>query len=737
MADVLDEVRRGSSALALVVDQTSAVWPKVSAALRATCDDVEHRVTRVDNVVLLVGTSPAKRRFVNAVLKEDLLPASGGERVRLTIRRGNARGYMAETAQGKRSLGRDRAADLAAEVARTEQALTKAIALVEELKEMRSQTESSPVAVQAPSSSAKALVATSEADEGEGKRLATPQPSWLARMVLAILVFFGLARRQPSARLAPAPKPPKRAELVQVSPEPVMLIVETPPAMPVSIDERVALEMRLLEAEAAVPKARTDVEDARAAHATYEAERRTKFVEEIAALLASDDVASIEIEHPSAHLSSNVVLVDEQVNTDEDTRTWRRARRQVCACVVVTTGSDTGDFARIAAEQLKPLTPFRIDASATGLAGELAITHFFDALRREARPAFAALAIGDVLGVLRSLTEAGDRAETECRARIAEIEKSRTPEPATFREAQLETLKPVVTEAAGRVMRGAIDRWHASVAALRAEWTAAIDAAADRAAVEAIVKTLNEEAPARLANAVEVLTASISDDMQRTTTSVQGWMLDDISVRFKSLSVAPDAAVVLVEDVAEEVPSVREVPLAKVVDTFERRRVGIGLGGAAAGAALGTLIFPGIGTAVGAFVGVLAGFIETLANLKRDALARLGTHLDGVEAEVVKQVEAGLEGFSREMSASLVETLDAELARRAGAIARQREEERVALEREESKLADVAGIKSGLVRHRARFAGLEKDVMDTLERAVEARSPRAPLPLALLPTESV
>lgn len=692
--------------------------------------------------MLLVGTSSAKRRFVNAVLKEDLLPVDPVAHVRLTIRRGSARSYVAETASGRRSLGPDRAPDLAADAARAEQAAARAVALVEELKEMRRQMESSPVVVQAPSSSSPlpASTAGDDDDEADASPRALPKMSWLALFVLRILAFLGNAGAR--ARLAPAPprarKAPKPSFIPSPPPEPVMMVVETPPAIPVSIDERVALEMKLLEAESAVPKARAEAERARSAHTAYEVERRTQFAADIASLLASDgEVSSIEIEHPSIGLPANVVLVDDELKKDDDARSWRRARRQVCACAVVTNGSDAGEYERLASEQLKPLTPHWIDAAATGLAGELGITHFFDALRRESRVALAALAIGDVLGVLRSLAEAGDKAEGECRARIAEIEKTRTPEPAAFRETQLENLKPVVGEAAGRVMRGAIDRWRASVATLRAEWTASIEGAADRAAVEAIVKTLNEEAPARLASALEALTTSISDDMQRTTTTLQGWMLDDVSVRFKSLSVAPDAALVLVDDVAEEVPSVREVPLARVVDTFERRRVGIGLGGAAAGAALGTLIFPGIGTAVGAFVGVLAGFIETLGNLKRDALARLGTHLDGVETEVVTQVEAGLEGFAREMTASLVDTLDAELARRADAIARQREEERVALEREEAKLADVAAIKSGLVLHRAKLAGLEKDVMDALERAVEGRAQRSVAPVALLPTERV
>lgn len=745
MVDVLDEVRRETTALALLVDRAGAVWPKVSAALRATCDDVEHRVTRVGVVVLLVGTSGAKRRFVNALLREELLPltfAEGDAPVRITIRRGVARTYTAETASGPRAFERDRSLDLAAEAALAEQAIPRALALVAELRDLRSKTESSPTPVPAAPSSTRAVVVAAEPSTPDLDTEPSPPPplSWVARALFVVLAFFGirsararLARpaRSP-VRLAPAPLADLAVEERAPTPS------ELPPEKPVSIDERVAIEMRLLEAEAAVTRARAEAERARAAHESYAAERQVRFRAELASLLAeSCGVASIDIEHPSPMLPSDVVLLDERIVEDEGARAWRRVRRQVGACVVATSGSDPGELTRIAGENLRPLSPHVVDASASGLGGELAITHVVDALRREARPSIAALAIGDVLGVLRSLAEASDKAEAECKARIAEVEKHRTPEPAAFREEQLDALRPVVTEAAGRVMRAALERWHASVAELRARSTASVEGASDRASVEAVVKALNEEAPARLGRAVEMLTSSVSDDMQRTTTTLQGWMLDELSVRFKSLSIAPDPAVVLVDDVAEEVPSVRELPLEKVVDSFERRRVGIGLGGAAAGAALGTLIFPGIGTAVGAFVGVLAGFIETLAKLKRDAVDKLGAHLDAVEAQVTKQLESGLEAFAREMTASLVETLDQELTRRAATIARMIERERAALAREEAKLGEVADVRSGLVRHRARFASLEKDVTDALDRAVEARTARGTSPSALLPTERV
>jgi len=743
LVDVLDEVRRETTALALLVDRAGAVWPKVSAALRATCDDVEHRVTRVGVVVFLVGTSAAKRRFVNALLREDVFPVAFGEGdapVRITVRRGVARTYTAETSSGPRAFERDRSLDLAAEAALAEQAIPRALAFVAELRDLRSKTESSPTPVPAAPSSTRAVVVPTE--DSTPDLLVEPRPhpplSWIARALFVILAFFGhrTARARlappapPSTRLAPAPWPELAAEERPPTPS------ELPPERPVSIDERVAIEMRLLEAEAAVTRARAEAERARATHASYAAERHERFRAELAALLAEPSgVVSIDLEHPSPMLPSDVVLLDERIVEDEGPRAWRRVRRQVGACVVATSGSDSGELARLAGENLRPLSPLVVDASASGLRGELSLTHVVDAVRREARPSIAALAIGDVLVVLRSLAEASDRAEAECKARIADIEKRRTPEPATFRQEQLDALRPVVTEAAGRVMRAALDRWRGSVAELRAVWIASVEAASDRASVEAVVKAVDEEAPRRLASAVETLTSSVSEDMQRTTSTLQGWMLDEFSVRFKSLSNAPDPAVVLVDDVAEEVPSVRELPLGKVVDSFERRRVGIGLGGAAAGAALGTLIFPGIGTAVGAFVGVLAGFIETLAKLKRDAVERLGAHLDAVEAQVTKQLEGGLDAFAREMTASLVETLDQELTRRAPTIARMMERERAALVREEAKLVEVADVRTGLVRHRARFAGLEKDVTDALDRAVEARISRVTPSPSLLETE--
>src|SRR5262249_14285301 len=46
----------------------------------------------------------------------------------------------------------------------------------------------------------------------------------------------------------------------------------------------------------------------------------------------------------------------------------------------------------------------------------------------------------------------------------------------------------------------------------------------------------------------------------------------------------------------------------QAVRTFDRTRIGFGVGGAAAGAAAGTLLLPGLGSAAGALVGAFATF---------------------------------------------------------------------------------------------------------------------------------
>ncbi|HEY8080380.1 MAG TPA: hypothetical protein VIF62_39895, partial [Labilithrix sp.] len=169
----------------------------------------------------------------------------------------------------------------------------------------------------------------------------------------------------------------------------------------------------------------------------------------------------------------------------------------------------------------------------------------------------------------------------------------------------------------------------------------------------------------------------------------------------------------------------RRAPLARVVRSFDLRRIGIGLVGAALFAALGTLLLPWIGTAIGALLGAVAGLIEGTGALKRDASARVRQHVASFERDVRLQLEGAAERFARDIAASVDEAVEQALARRDESIAVMLDLEGKALAREKAKLVDVARLRSALRDHERRFA----DVADLALRTLSMPPRSGTLPL--------
>jgi hypothetical protein len=72
--------------------------------------------------------------------------------------------------------------------------------------------------------------------------------------------------------------------------------------------------------------------------------------------------------------------------------------------------------------------------------------------------------------------------------------------------------------------------------------------------------------------------------------------------------------------------------------SFDRFRVGFGVGGAALGAGVGTLVLPGIGSVAGAMVGGLFAFAKTLGSLQRDFGAACDECIAGLERALADQL---------------------------------------------------------------------------------------------------
>jgi phage-related tail protein len=157
---------------------------------------------------------------------------------------------------------------------------------------------------------------------------------------------------------------------------------------------------------------------------------------------------------------------------------------------------------------------------------------------------------------------------------------------------------------------------------------------------------------------------------------------------------------------AIDVAPLGRAPLQSALDRFERGRVGIGLGGAAAGAAVGTLIVPGIGTAIGAFLGVFAGFLKGLDSLKSECVTRLDSCLEDVERSVSAQIVGREASFAEAIRASLDEAFDRAVERLEESIARLMALERRVLDAERKRRDDLAKLRALLDEHASRFASL-------------------------------
>jgi hypothetical protein len=316
----------------------------------------------------------------------------------------------------------------------------------------------------------------------------------------------------------------------------------------------------------------------------------------------------------------------------------------------------------------------------------------------------------------------------EIEAQLAEIEKRRPPSAVEFRARTMERMGPVTDEAARRVLQRARETLRTRIAELGGEWRDAITAREGRASVDACIEQVNASSPARLRTICDDLAEQIAKDVQAAGDTLQTWVVDELRVAYQAHRSDDDSAPVIVSvaaglaDADNVPPSVRDVPLAATRDAFEQKRVGIGLGGAAAGAALGTLIFPGVGTAVGAMVGVLAGLVEGTGSLKRQAIERMRAHGAVVESEIAARLEGAVSSVARDLVASVDDTLERALARREGSIARLFDESDRAVARERQKVEELARIRASLAAQEDRFVALAGRAGSALHALAAARA---------------
>jgi hypothetical protein len=140
------------------------------------------------------------------------------------------------------------------------------------------------------------------------------------------------------------------------------------------------------------------------------------------------------------------------------------------------------------------------------------------------------------------------------------------------------------------------------------------------------------------------------------------------------------------------------------VRSFQRSRVGFGVGGSLAGATAGTLILPGLGTAAGAIVGGLLSFARTLESLKRDTVRVANEAIAHLEGAIGTQIDAAEPAAAAAIRAGLARSLEHAIARFGRWISEPIEKQREAIERERGNLRDLETLRAHLQKHDARLA---------------------------------
>jgi hypothetical protein len=235
-------------------------------------------------------------------------------------------------------------------------------------------------------------------------------------------------------------------------------------------------------------------------------------------------------------------------------------------------------------------------------------------------------------------------------------------------------------------------------------------ACTDRKAIEACVQSVRDSAPQQIGALVDETNDLVVSEMQRASDTMQIWLLEEIHSRYqiarRASMIGEGSAPVIADAAGGELVTLDPASFDGAMDAFEQRRVGLGLGGAAAGAVLGTLIVPVIGTAIGAFLGVFAGLLKGIESLRQDCVASVEACVDEAGQQIRAQLESRQPSLAAALRSSLEDALDAAMQRFERSIARLMELETKTLAAEQEKVARLTALRASLEAHEARFAAL-------------------------------
>jgi hypothetical protein len=347
---------------------------------------------------------------------------------------------------------------------------------------------------------------------------------------------------------------------------------------------------------------------------------------------------------------------------------------------------------------------------------EADVATLFTLLRYERALILGASSASIVRRCIRDLSDAGVRAALAHRNRIAALEAKRIPNPDQFYAEQMTAAEPAIAESAKSAVASAASVLRDSADLGRVACKAKIEACKTKEDLKRLAPELTSVMLTALNLAREEARTKVNERAEQGVRDIEKGIFQALKERYYILHEVTrpaDLRLVVAPPIA---PTFKAADLARQLDgatrSFDRFRIGFGVGGAAVGAGIGTLVLPGIGSVAGALVGGLATFAKTLGALKREFAATADEHGADLERLLGEQVAALEPAVTTTMRASLAKSLEQVLARFARFIDEPIQEERAAIENEREKVSDLESLQDRLQKHDERLEALIQRATD-------------------------
>ncbi|HEX8789740.1 MAG TPA: hypothetical protein VF765_02230 [Polyangiaceae bacterium] len=704
---IIEELRRAAEELRAVGEVTRAAPPDLGPALRAA-EEVTREGAEVRPTVAIVGPLAARVGIVDALAGAKLLAsagASGKAEQRITlVRHAATPEFVAHSRSGRRIVRFSQVAPDRSDVfdRRLDQSRSEREKAADELEKRRATLEEARHKERAAHEAAESSRAEGPDDttrvHARPPELA-PAPPWWAVWLWIARLFASLFRRPPAA--LPDDGAARRHERRQERKR----IADALHAEARVAKERVTSLERDVAQDDSVAKAERTIERLDAERARYVQDRRDEILTHLARL--DGDVAELTIEYPAAHLAEGVTLLDVSEPRGEDGRRFATAavRREALGFVVVEDPSRPAS--RLLAsfvEELARVVPrlFVLPADTEGAAaGSRLRSVLADARQLAARA--AAMRLHACLPALRT---ARDEAEATHAKRLATLEGQRLPSPAEFRARQVERVKAAIEQGVDDALKSADALLRSDLGALRAQWIESVVACEGRSALVALAAELDPGIASGVAQALARTTAQVDGELREVTQSIEMLALDELRANYPlarrlESELLPPLAVDWSH--AQSAAGATPAPIGTAAAAFEKKRVTVGLGGAAVGAAIGTAILPGIGSAIGAVVGVFAGFLPRADALRKDCLARIEACVGDAQTRALALLAARRAELARVLHDSVDAGLAGAFERHEETIARLQEVERRSIAAERETLAALQEARTTLARNELRL----------------------------------